>query len=177
MSDEQHEQQVPPAQPAGSGPAARTPQQDHTPRQEEQYARDRQERLNAARAQRAEQRSPEAQHERDAAMAASSIGAQIILDYNEDGSLGARGGFGKTVEENTLARDAHLVAVGLDPVSPSGPPPSPEQLAAKRKREAEEADPQFMPPPSGKATRMSSLAAGINTGDVPEPPPTEPEAV
>ena len=106
------------------------------------------------------------------AQAAASIGAQIILDFNEDGSKGARGGAGGTIVENTMARDAHLVAVGLDPVAPSGPPPTAEQLAAKRQREQEAAaNPQFLPG-SSKATRMSSLAAGISAGDI--PPPTEP---
>ena len=71
-----------------------------------------------------------------------------------------------------MARDAHLVAMGLDPAAPSGPPLTPEALAAKRKREeAMAADPQFMQV-SGKATRMSSLAAGINAGDI--PPPVDP---
>lgn len=108
------------------------------------------------------------------AQAAASIGAQIILDYNEDGSKGARGGAGGTIEENTMARDAHLVALGLDPLAPSGPPLTQEQLAAKRKREEElAASPEFLPPPaSGKATRVSSLAAGISSEDL--PPPTAP---
>lgn len=108
------------------------------------------------------------------AQAAASIGAQVILDYNEDGSKGARGGAGGTIEENQMARDAHLVAMGLDPVAPSGPPPTPEALAARRKREEEAAkeaaDPQFIAV-SGKATRMSSLAAGINAADIPPPDP------
>ena len=98
-------------------------------------------------------------------MAASSIGAQIILDYNSDGSRGARGGAGGTIEENTMARDAHLVAVGLDPVAPSGPPPgAPVEPPPETVRTT--------PPVSGTATRMSSLAAGIVT-DVPggAPPP------
>jgi hypothetical protein len=98
-------------------------------------------------------------------MASSSIGAQIILDYNGDGSLGARGGAGGTIEENTMIRDAHLIAVGLDPVNPSGPPTG---------------EPWVPPEPpvstrhsvSGHATRMSSLAAGIiaEPDDVPPPP-------
>jgi hypothetical protein len=98
-------------------------------------------------------------------MASSSIGAQIILDYNGDGSLGARGGAGGTIEENTMIRDAHLVAVGLDPQAPSGPPTGepwvpPEPPASTRHSV------------SGHATRMSSLAAGIiaEPDDVPEPP-------
>jgi hypothetical protein len=73
------------------------------------------------------------------ARAAASIGAQIILDFNEDGSIGARGGAAADINGNTAVRDAHLVALGLDPVNPSGPP-APGQL------------------PSGKATRVSSLA-------------------
>jgi hypothetical protein len=98
-------------------------------------------------------------------MASNSIGAQIILDYNGDGSLGARGGAGGTIEENTMIRDAHLIAVGLDPAAPSGPPTG---------------EPWVPPEPpvstrhsvSGHATRMSSLAAGIiaEPDDVPEPP-------
>ena len=109
------------------------------------------------------------------AQAAASIGAQIILDFNEDGSKGARGGAGGTIEANTQARDAHLVAVGLDPVAPSGPPPTAEQLAAKRKREEEAAaNPQFLPPGASKATRMSSLAAGISAEDIPPPEPEVP---
>jgi hypothetical protein len=98
-------------------------------------------------------------------MASNSIGAQIILDYNGDGSLGARGGAGGTIEENTMIRDAHLVAVGLDPTNPSGPPTGepwvpPAVLAA----------PQHSV--SGHATRMSSLAAGLigEPGDIPDPP-------
>jgi hypothetical protein len=114
---------------------------------------------------------PRAAAEAKEAMAAGSIGAQIILDYNGEGSLGARGGMGATIEENTAARDAHLIAVGLDPVSPSGPPlgapveAPPDPPAARHQ------------PASGQATRMSSLAAGALTGDrEPPPPPTEPPA-
>jgi hypothetical protein len=98
-----------------------------------------------------------------AQMAASSVGAQVILDYNGSGSLGARGGAGGTIEENTLARDAHLVALGLDPAAPSGPPTVPDPAGAVRATGA----------PVGRATRISSLAAGIITGDpgtVPAPP-------
>jgi hypothetical protein len=98
-------------------------------------------------------------------MAGNSIGAQIILDYNGDGSLGARGGAGATIEENTMIRDAHLIAVGLDPTNPSGPPTGepwvpPEPPASTRHSV------------SGHATRMSSLAAGIiaEPDDVPPPP-------
>ena len=98
-------------------------------------------------------------------MASNSIGAQIILDYNGDGSLGARGGAGGTIEENTMIRDAHLIAVGLDPTNPSGPPTGepwvpPEPPASTRHSI------------SGHATRMSSLAADIiaEPDDVPPPP-------
>ena len=99
-------------------------------------------------------------------MASNSIGAQIILDYNADGSLGARGGAGGTIEENTMIRDAHLIAVGLDPNNPSGPPtgvpwvpPGTEGSGVQHSV-------------SGHATRMSSLAAGIigEPGDIPDPP-------
>jgi hypothetical protein len=156
--------------------AARTPEQDHTPRREEQAARERREAQKTRAAPVDKAAADKAAAETREAQAAASIGAQIILDYNEDGSKGARGGAGGTVEENTIARDAHLVALGLDPLAPSGPPPTPEALAARRKREEADAkaaaDPQFMVPPNGKATRMSSLAAGLDAGDI--PPPTEP---
>lgn len=105
------------------------------------------------------------------AQAAASIGAQVILDFNEAGSIGARGGAGATIEENTAARDAHLVALGLDPAAPSGPPPSPPVLAAMRAAAAKAPEPQFLPPASGKATRVSSLAAGISSGDLPPAAP------
>jgi hypothetical protein len=108
------------------------------------------------------------------AQAAASIGAQIILDFNDDTSKGARGGAGATLEENTAARDAGLIGFGLDPLAPSGPPPTQEQLAARKAAAdaAASASPQFYPPPSGHATKMSSLAAGIDAGDVPAPPDT-----
>ncbi len=67
-------------------------------------------------------------------------------------------------------------AMGLDPVSPVGPPPTPEALKARREAEAKAAEERFAVPPSGKATRVSSLAAGINSGDVPAPPNDPPEA-
>ena len=97
-------------------------------------------------------------------MAAGSVGAQVILDYNGSGSLGARGGAGPTIEENRAAYDAHMVALGLDPNAPSGPPTVPDPGAAVRAAGA----------PVGRATRISSLAAGIITGDpAPAPPPPE----
>ena len=90
------------------------------------------------------------------ALAASSIGAQVILDYNGDGSLGARGGAGGTIEENTMIRDAHLISVGLDPNAPSGPPTGEPWEPPAIVTQADKAR-------SGHATRMSSLAAGIVT--------------
>ena len=105
---------------------------------------------------------PRLEAEHKEAMAASSIGAQVILDFNSDSGLGARGGAGGTVEENSMVRDAHLVALGLDPVDCSGPPPSPEVLKARRAaEEAKAAQAQEMPAQSPVATRMSSLTAGI----------------
>jgi hypothetical protein len=100
--------------------------------------------------------------EQKEAAAAASIGAQIILDYNSDASKGARGGIG-TMEENIAARDTNLLAVGLDPVAPSGPPLG--SAEALRKSRAGEA----LPPASGTATRMSSLAAGITAPETPPP--------
>jgi len=160
--------------------AAHTPQGDHTPRQEEQHARERQQAAAAdtksggKSAARAAQPRDEAAEQHDAeARAAASIGAQIILDYNEPASIGARGGAGGTIEENTQARDAHLVAMGLDPADPTGPPPTPEQLKAKQEQAEKEVEPAFLPPAaSGKATRASSLAAGIS--ELPTPPPPAP---
>ena len=119
-------------------------------------------------------RDEKADAERKDAQAAGSIGAQIILDYNSDAGLGARGGAGGTIEENQIARDKHLVALGLDPVNCSGPPPSPEVLKARREAEKAKLDAAARGTPSQgpKATRMSSLAAGI-APDLPdtEPPP------
>lgn len=154
---------------------------DERKRREEEEKRQRDQRQRDQAQRRQQQQSPENRAAADQqaaqtreAQAAASIGAQVILDYNEDGSKGARGGAGGTITENQQARDAHLVAMGLDPVAPSGPPPTPEALAARRQREEqaarEAADPQFMQV-SGKATRMSSLAAGINAGDIPPPDP------
>jgi hypothetical protein len=158
----------------GAGPDARTPQQDHTPRQEEAAARERRERITQARAQ---QKSPEQMEEEAEQLAAASIGAQVILDYNEDGSKGARGGAGRSVEENQLRRDRYLVAVGLDPVSPSGPPPTPAQREARRKAQEAAAQAAAVPPGGGQATRMSSMAVGASEGvemeepEADEPPP------
>jgi hypothetical protein len=97
------------------------------------------------------------------AQASGSIGAQVILDFNSQAGLAARGGAAATIEENTVLRDENLVAVGLDPVSPSGPPTGepwvpPAVMAA--------ATPKHV---TSQATKMSSLAAGIQ--DVPTPPP------
>ena len=101
--------------------------------------------------------------ERKEQMAVSSLGAQIILDYNSEAALGARGGAGGTIEENQMVRDEGLAAVGLDPQSPSGPPPmAPLEPPPEVVRST--------PPISSKATRMTSLAAGIIT-DAPETPP------
>jgi hypothetical protein len=140
---------------AGAGPAARTPQGDHTPRQEEQQRREalqqRQSRPAAAPVA-----NPELEAERREAWAAASIGAQVILDFNEDGSLGARGGAAGTIEGNTLARDAWLGELGLDPITCSGPP--------RPRVEEEEPARAARPLPDARATRASSLAAGISQG-------------
>jgi hypothetical protein len=110
-----------------------------------------------------------------------SIGAQVILDFNGDGSLGARGGLHPTIEENIAGRDAHLIALGLDPIAASGPPPSMEvrkarQAAAEAQTKAnEQVQAAHATPGSGAASRVSSLAAGLITepADVPiEPPPS-----
>jgi hypothetical protein len=100
-----------------------------------------------------------------AQMAALSVGAQVILDFNGAGSIGARGGAGASIEENTIARDAHLAALGFDPAAPTGPPTAPDPAGAVRSADG---------PIKGHATRMSSLAAGIITelSDIPGAPPT-----
>ena len=119
---------------------------------------------------RAPELDPKAVAEAKEAQAAGSIGAQVILDFNSDSGLGARGGAATTLEENQMARDAHLTALGLDPVNCSGPPPSPEVLKARREAEKARAAAPREPTQDPKATRMSSLAAGI-APDLPEAPP------
>jgi hypothetical protein len=130
----------------------------------------------AAPAAAAPKPDPKAEAAAREAQAAGSIGAQVILDFNGDGSLGARGGASGIMNENVAARDAHLVALGLDPVAPSGPPPSLEQRkaqAAAAEAYAKAADAQHATPGSGAASRVSSLAAGLITepADVPIAPP------
>jgi hypothetical protein len=146
----------------GAGPAARTPQEDHTPRQEEQAAREERE-TQRGQGRRRQALSSEDKAARDkqqaelrAGWAAASIGAQVVLDFNEDGSLGARGGAAGTIEGNTIARDTWLGEMGLDPVDCSGPP---------RPRMQDEMVQRETPPlPDARATKVSSLAAGISQG-------------
>ena len=52
-------------------------------------------------------------------MRVASYGAQVILDYEGDAALAARGGAAGTITENTIIRDADLVELGHDPKSPS----------------------------------------------------------
>ena len=50
----------------------------------------------------------------------ASYGAQVILDYDGDAALAARGGAAGSITENTIIRDADLVELsGHDPKSPS----------------------------------------------------------
>lgn len=145
----------------GHGPDARTEEQDHTPRREERAQRDRQAQATAGRGQQAPQRDEKQEQEDRDRMAAASIGAQVILDFNKPAALGARGGAGGTIEENTMIRDGYLAELGFDPQSPSGPQPSADQIAAKREREefmAENAMRSVGPP---RANRSSSLAADL----------------
>jgi hypothetical protein len=163
----------------GAGPAAQTPQQDHTPRQEEAAAREKQETGASQQAAAAPKVDEQAAAAAKEAQAAGSIGAQVILDFNGDGSLGARGGISGIMNENVAARDAHLVALGLDPVGPSGPPPplavrKAHEEAAKIMADAQaKVDAAHATPGSGAASRVSSLAAGLITepADVPIAPP------
>ena len=145
----------------GVGPAARTAHEDHTPRQEEAARREEQHAGGRARRQAPSAESKAAAEKQQAelreARAAASIGAQVILDFNEDGSIGARGGAGGTIVENTMVRDTWLGRMGLDPVNCSGPP---------RPRVEGEEEPQAraLPMPDARATKVSSLAAGISQG-------------
>lgn len=93
-----------------------------------------------------------------------SIGAQVILDFNEDGSVGARGGAGGTIVENTMARDKWLYDLGLDPVAPSGPPPAGGREYLDKRTEALAKVAEEAPKPPDRATRVSSLAAGEGSG-------------
>jgi hypothetical protein len=97
------------------------------------------------------------------AQAGGSIGAQVILDFNSQAGLAARGGAAATIEENTALRDENLAAVGLDPANPSGPPTGEAWVPPAV---AMAATPKHV---TSQATKMSSLAAGIQ--DVPTPPP------
>jgi hypothetical protein len=143
----------------GVGPAARTAHEDHTPRQEEAARREEQHAPKARRqALSSEDKAAveKQQAELRAGWAAASIGAQVVLDFNEDGSLGARGGAAGTIEGNTIARDTWLGEMGLDPADCSGPP---------RPRMQDEMVQRETPPlPDARATKVSSLAAGISQG-------------
>ena len=74
----------------------------------------------------------------------SSYGAQVILDYDGDAALGARGGAADSVTENTRIRDEDLVRLGHNPVSPDN------SLLATR--------PNFMP---GKGPEPKRRAPGV----------------
>ena len=62
---------------------------------------------------------PKLEEERRESMRIASYGAQVILDYEGDAALAARGGAAGTITENTIIRDADLVELGHDPKSPS----------------------------------------------------------
>lgn len=70
----------------------------------------------------------------------SSYGGQVILEYEGDAALGARGGAGGTIEENQMVRDADLMRLGHNPISPSnellGSPPNftPGKAVAPKRR-------------------------------------------
>lgn len=144
----------------GVGPAAQTPQQDHTPRQEEQQRRD-----QAKPAPQAAKRDEKAEAELAAQRRFNSIGAQVILDFNGMGSIGARGGAGGDIVANQMARDKWLYDLGFDPVSPSGPPPPGGREYLDKRAEVLAKVQEERPPPPEKAGHVSSLAAG-DGGDV-----------
>jgi len=62
-------------------------------------------------------------------------GAQVVLDPDSDAALAARGGMHPSIHENTQARDADLIDMGLDPHAPSAqltdkpPAPAPQPAA------------------------------------------------
>jgi hypothetical protein len=156
------------------------PGQDHPPHRDAPQREAAPRQPTAAEREAADKAAAELRETR----AFGSIGAQIILDYNGDGGLGARGGAGGTIEENTAARDAHYIALGLNPAAVSGPPPSME--ARKARQEALDAQVEanarisaaHAEPGAGAASRVSSLAAGLITepADVPiAPPPPQAE--
>ncbi|HEY2419017.1 MAG TPA: hypothetical protein VGH84_13930, partial [Steroidobacteraceae bacterium] len=73
---------------------------------------------------------PAAQHPPAAAPAANAaadaearkkatVGAQVVLDPASDAAMAAKGGMAPDIIGNTDARDKALIAMGLDPVSPS----------------------------------------------------------
>ena len=74
---------------------------------------------------------PKLDEERRESMRVASYGAQVILDYDGDAALAARGGAAGSITENTIIRDADLVELGHDPKSPSN-----DRLATR---------PNFMP--------------------------------
>ena len=74
---------------------------------------------------------PKLDEERRESMRIASYGAQVILDYDGDAALAARGGAAGSITENTIIRDADLVELGHDPKSPSN-----DRLATR---------PNFMP--------------------------------
>ena len=57
---------------------------------------------------------PKLDEERRESMRIASYGAQVILDYDGDAALAARGGAAGSITENTIIRDADLVELGHD---------------------------------------------------------------
>lgn len=160
MPSDKNQQQPHPEPQPGHGPDARTEQQDHTPRREEQAHRERREQQRRE-AQQAPPRDEKAEAEQRDRMLAASIGAQVILDFNKPAAQAARGGAAGEIAENTIIRDRYLNELGFDPLSPSGPQPSADQIKAKREREefmAQNAMRDTAPP---RANKSSSLAADL----------------
>jgi hypothetical protein len=50
----------------------------------------------------------------------ATVGAQVVLDPASDAAMAAKGGMAPDIDGNTNARNKALLAMGLDPVSPSG---------------------------------------------------------
>jgi|KBSMisStaDraftv2_1062788.scaffolds.fasta_scaffold467455_1 hypothetical protein len=96
--------------------------------------------------------NPELEEQRAEARREGSYGAQVILDYDSDAALGARGGAADTIEENTQIRDRDLVRMGHDPRSPDnsllrtkpnfvpGPAPEPKEVAPAVRQARERAE-------------------------------------
>lgn len=94
---------------------------------------------------------PKLDEERREGMRIASYGAQVILDYEGDAALGARGGAAGDITGNIIVRDADLVKLGHDPQSPSN-----DRLATR---------PNFVPGPGPEPKRRWVSLSGDGEDD------------